>query len=219
MIAGFPDPGRLPAIAATVEQELTTARAKPGNLHLVEEPSRAELAALRCLATGLSRRETTRLRTTSGGAFGGFDQGPDDPPNQAMETVAAEHGAEFKSVDPSPLSAALSDAPRRRTHMRMVGLGARPSVASGRPLEQVELSILGPRPCVGDRVVPVLSRLVRRSRHVVFRRSTKLPISSPITVTRYSCPVSSSITASAWPAGAAAEKSPKPVVVNVVKLK
>ena len=30
-IAGFPDPGRLPAIAATVEQDLTTARANAGN--------------------------------------------------------------------------------------------------------------------------------------------------------------------------------------------
>jgi LuxR family maltose regulon positive regulatory protein len=56
-IAGFPDPGRLPAIAATVEQDLTTARANLGNRHVVEEPSTAELAVLRCLATGLSRRE------------------------------------------------------------------------------------------------------------------------------------------------------------------
>ena len=56
-IAGFPDPGRLPAIAATVEQDLTTARANAGNRHIVEEPSAAELAVLRCLATGLSRRE------------------------------------------------------------------------------------------------------------------------------------------------------------------
>jgi hypothetical protein len=57
------------------------------------------------------------------------------------------------------------------------------------------------------------------SPHVVFRLSTKLPISSPMTVTRYSWPVSISITASAWPAGVAAEKSPKPVVVSTVKLK
>ena len=56
-IAEFPDPGRLPAIAATVEQDLTTARANAGNRHLVEEPSAAELAVLRGLATGLSRRE------------------------------------------------------------------------------------------------------------------------------------------------------------------
>jgi LuxR family transcriptional regulator, maltose regulon positive regulatory protein len=56
-IAEFPDPGRLPAIAATVEQDLTTARANAGTRGIVEEPSAAELAVLRCLATGLSRRE------------------------------------------------------------------------------------------------------------------------------------------------------------------
>ena len=49
-IAGFPDPGRLPAIAAAVEQDLTTARANAGNRDIVEEPSAAELAVLRCLA-------------------------------------------------------------------------------------------------------------------------------------------------------------------------
>ena len=57
MIAEFPDPGRLPAIAATVEQELATARAHAGNGRVVERPTAAELAVLRCLATGLSRRE------------------------------------------------------------------------------------------------------------------------------------------------------------------
>ena len=57
MIGEFPDPGRLPAIAATVEQELTTARANVGNGRVVEDPSAAELAVLRCLAAGLSRRE------------------------------------------------------------------------------------------------------------------------------------------------------------------
>ena len=57
MIEEFPDPGRLPAIAATIEQDLTTARANVGNGRVVEEPSDAELAVLRCLATGLSRRE------------------------------------------------------------------------------------------------------------------------------------------------------------------
>ena len=56
-IAEFPDPGRLPAIAGRVEQDLTTARANGGNRPVVEEPSAAELAVLRCLATGLSRRE------------------------------------------------------------------------------------------------------------------------------------------------------------------
>ena len=56
-IAEFPDPGRLPAIAAAVEQDLSAARANPGNLDMVEEPSAAELAVLRGLASGLSRRE------------------------------------------------------------------------------------------------------------------------------------------------------------------
>jgi LuxR family maltose regulon positive regulatory protein len=56
-IAGFPDPGRLPAIAASIERDLTIAAANAGNGHLVEEPSPAELAVLRYLATGLSRRD------------------------------------------------------------------------------------------------------------------------------------------------------------------
>ena len=56
-IAGFPDPGRLQAIAATVEQDLITARANAGN-GVVEQPTGAELAVLRCVAAGLSRRET-----------------------------------------------------------------------------------------------------------------------------------------------------------------
>ena len=57
VIAEFPDPGRLPAIAATVGQDLTTARASAGAGRVVEEPSAAELAVLHSLATGLSRRE------------------------------------------------------------------------------------------------------------------------------------------------------------------
>ncbi len=56
-IAGFPDPGRLPAIAASIERDLTVAGANAGNGHLVEEPSPAELAVLRYLATGVSRRD------------------------------------------------------------------------------------------------------------------------------------------------------------------
>jgi ATP/maltotriose-dependent transcriptional regulator MalT len=56
-IAEFPDPGRLPAIAANVEHDLTTARANAGARRVVEEPSAAELAVLQSLATGLSRRE------------------------------------------------------------------------------------------------------------------------------------------------------------------
>ena len=56
-IAGFPDPGRLPAIAATIERNLDAARANAGGRALVEEPTPAELAVLRGLAAGLSRRE------------------------------------------------------------------------------------------------------------------------------------------------------------------
>ena len=57
LIAEFPDPGRLPTIAATIEQNLVAARAHGGSRELVEEPSPAELAVLRGLAAGLSRRE------------------------------------------------------------------------------------------------------------------------------------------------------------------
>jgi LuxR family transcriptional regulator, maltose regulon positive regulatory protein len=56
-IGEFPDPGRLPTIAATVEHDLAAARANAGNGHIVEQPSAAELAVMQCLATGLSRRE------------------------------------------------------------------------------------------------------------------------------------------------------------------
>ena len=56
-LAEFPDPGRLPDLAAELEHELTAARPTAGSGRLVEEPSPAELAVLRCLATGLSRRE------------------------------------------------------------------------------------------------------------------------------------------------------------------
>jgi len=56
-IAGFPDPGRLPAIAATIKRDLTTARANAGDRDIVEEPSPAELAVLRASRPGLSRRE------------------------------------------------------------------------------------------------------------------------------------------------------------------
>ena len=55
-IAGFADPGRLPAIAAGVEQDLALARSAEKS-HLVEEPSAAQLAVLQCLAGGRSRRE------------------------------------------------------------------------------------------------------------------------------------------------------------------
>ncbi len=56
-IAEFPDPGRLPAIAATIEETLVAARASADSRGLVEEPSPAELDVLRGLAAGLSRRE------------------------------------------------------------------------------------------------------------------------------------------------------------------
>jgi LuxR family transcriptional regulator, maltose regulon positive regulatory protein len=56
-IAGFPDPGRLPAIAAAVERSLAAADATDGRREPVEQPSPAELAVLRGLAAGLSRRE------------------------------------------------------------------------------------------------------------------------------------------------------------------
>ena len=55
-IAEFRDPGRLPTIAAAIEQDLT-AHANPKNLDMIEEPSGAELAVLQGLATDLSRRE------------------------------------------------------------------------------------------------------------------------------------------------------------------
>jgi LuxR family maltose regulon positive regulatory protein len=56
-IAEFPDPGRLPAIADSVEQILAAAREPGGDLRVVEQPSAAELAVLKCIARGLSRRE------------------------------------------------------------------------------------------------------------------------------------------------------------------
>jgi len=56
-IAEFPDLGRLPALAATIEQDLAQARSRAGQREPIEEPSPAELAVLRGLAAGLSRRE------------------------------------------------------------------------------------------------------------------------------------------------------------------
>jgi LuxR family maltose regulon positive regulatory protein len=56
-IAEFPDPGRLPEIAAVVVSDLSAARSSAGQLLPVEEPSAAELAVLRGLAAGLSRRD------------------------------------------------------------------------------------------------------------------------------------------------------------------
>ena len=51
---GFRDPGRLPAIAASVERDLMAARANGKECHIVEQPSPAELAVLRGLVTALS---------------------------------------------------------------------------------------------------------------------------------------------------------------------
>ena len=56
-IAEFRDPGRLAAIAARVERDLMAARANDEECHIVEQPSPAELAVLRGLTDGLSRRE------------------------------------------------------------------------------------------------------------------------------------------------------------------
>ena len=56
-IAEFRDPGRLPAIATRVERDLLAARAHVKDCHVVEQPSPAELAVLRGLTDGLSRRE------------------------------------------------------------------------------------------------------------------------------------------------------------------
>jgi LuxR family maltose regulon positive regulatory protein len=56
-IAEFPDSGRLPEVAVAVERNLCTARSSAGERQPVEEPSPAELAVLRGLAAGLSRRE------------------------------------------------------------------------------------------------------------------------------------------------------------------
>lgn len=56
-IAESPDPGRLAAIATNVERSLAEARATAGKREPIEQPSPAELAVLRGLAAGLSRRE------------------------------------------------------------------------------------------------------------------------------------------------------------------
>jgi LuxR family maltose regulon positive regulatory protein len=56
-IAEFPDPGRLPTIAALVARDLSKARSNTAQREPVEEPSPAELAVLRGLAAGLSRRD------------------------------------------------------------------------------------------------------------------------------------------------------------------
>ena len=57
-VTEFPDPGRLPELATKVEHDLNAARENAEGRHIVEQPSAAELAVLRCIAAGLSRRET-----------------------------------------------------------------------------------------------------------------------------------------------------------------
>ena len=57
MIAEFPDPGRLPEMAAAVGEALAQAGSNVASFQPIEQPSPAELAVLRGLAAGLSRRE------------------------------------------------------------------------------------------------------------------------------------------------------------------
>jgi ATP/maltotriose-dependent transcriptional regulator MalT len=52
-----PDPRRLPRFAATIEQDLIMARGDTRNRDVVEEPTAAKLAVLRCLAAGLAARD------------------------------------------------------------------------------------------------------------------------------------------------------------------
>jgi ATP/maltotriose-dependent transcriptional regulator MalT len=56
-IAEFRDPGRLSELAVALEADLARARAQAGDRDVLESPSPAELAVLRGLASGLSRRE------------------------------------------------------------------------------------------------------------------------------------------------------------------
>jgi LuxR family maltose regulon positive regulatory protein len=57
MLAEFADPGRLPELASAVAAEIASDRDEASRKRLVERPSPAEVAVLRCLADGLSRRE------------------------------------------------------------------------------------------------------------------------------------------------------------------
>ena len=59
-IAGFPDPGRLPAMAATVERDLTTARANVGDRQSSSNPARP---SSRCC--GASRAISPGVRSAS----------------------------------------------------------------------------------------------------------------------------------------------------------
>src|SRR5262249_15337214 len=55
-IVGFRDPGRLPTLAASIERSLAATR-DASSADPLEAPSPAELAVLRGLAAGLTRRE------------------------------------------------------------------------------------------------------------------------------------------------------------------
>jgi LuxR family maltose regulon positive regulatory protein len=57
VIGEFPDPGRLPSMAGAVEHDLSRARSGAEQRRPIEQPSPAELAVLRGLAAGMSRRE------------------------------------------------------------------------------------------------------------------------------------------------------------------
>jgi LuxR family maltose regulon positive regulatory protein len=56
-LGALPDSGFVPALAEDVERELETARARARSGEMLEQPSEAELAVLRLLATDLSVRE------------------------------------------------------------------------------------------------------------------------------------------------------------------
>ena len=58
MIAEFADPGRLPELACAVEEQISSVRGHASERPLVEDPTPAELAVLRGMTAGLSRRET-----------------------------------------------------------------------------------------------------------------------------------------------------------------
>jgi tetratricopeptide (TPR) repeat protein len=67
-IAEFPDPGRLPSIAASIEHLLVAARENVGDREVLEEPSQAELAVLRDISckSRSTRSRATRTSCTAG---------------------------------------------------------------------------------------------------------------------------------------------------------
>jgi LuxR family maltose regulon positive regulatory protein len=56
-LSEFTDPGKLSAMLDAAQQQLASVRADPATNGPIEDPSPAELAVLRALATGLSRRQ------------------------------------------------------------------------------------------------------------------------------------------------------------------